>query len=143
MECLGCRIANQIEPNVQLIDENEWVACVLDIAPFNEGHTLILPKRHYHDLEEIDTETLAAIMEASVRISKLLKRLYRPDGITVCQNGGVFNDLTHYHMHIIPRYKDDGFTWSDPILSHGAESRLAETAGIMRLEMGRGSDADG
>lgn len=44
MECLGCRIANGIEPNVKVVYENEFITCVLDIAPFNEGHTLILPK---------------------------------------------------------------------------------------------------
>lgn len=44
MDCLGCRISNGMEPNVNIIFENELIACVLDIAPFNEGHTLILPK---------------------------------------------------------------------------------------------------
>lgn len=44
MECLGCRIANGSEPNVNIIYENELVTCVLDIDPFNEGHTLIFPK---------------------------------------------------------------------------------------------------
>lgn len=44
MDCLGCRIANGIEANVNVVYENEFVTCVLDIAPFNEGHLLILPK---------------------------------------------------------------------------------------------------
>jgi len=127
MECLGCRIANQLEPNVDVIFENHLITCVLDIAPFNEGHILILPKKHFHDLEEIDTETLKAIMGGSVFISKTLKTIFEPDGITICQNGGVFNDLSHYHMHIIPRYTNDGFTWSDPIIDHKAETRLEET----------------
>ncbi|MGQ0441576.1 hypothetical protein ACT4UT_37660, partial [Bacillus sp. B-TM1] len=38
-----------------------------------------------------------------------IKVLYKPDGITVCQNGGVFNELTHYHMHVVPRYKERSF----------------------------------
>lgn len=66
-------------------------------------------------------------MEGSVFLSKTLKKIFEPDGITICQNGGIFNDLTHYHMHIIPRYKNDGFTWSDPIIDHKAEKRLEET----------------
>ncbi|MEK4878082.1 MULTISPECIES: HIT family protein [Paenibacillus] len=45
MDCLGCRIANGIEANVNVVYENEFVTCVLDIAPFNEGHLLILPKK--------------------------------------------------------------------------------------------------
>ncbi|CAM3236829.1 HIT family protein [Paenibacillus lupini] len=57
MDCLGCRIANGIEPDLNLIYENEFVTCVLDIGPFNEGHVLILPKQHYLDIEELDSNT--------------------------------------------------------------------------------------
>ncbi|MDQ0112692.1 HIT family protein [Paenibacillus harenae] len=127
MECLGCRIANGTEPDVNVVYENEFVACVLDIAPFNEGHALILPKRHYLDAEDLDTDTAYAVMDASRRISVALKNAFRPDGITICQNGGAFNDLAHYHMHLIPRYIGDGFSWSEPLRAHGAEKRLAQT----------------
>jgi histidine triad (HIT) family protein len=109
MNCLGCRISNGngIEPNLNIIFETELITCVLDIAPFNEGHTLIVPKKHYWDVEEMDAETAHAIMDASIKISKVLKELYSPDGISMCQNGGVFNDLTHYHVHIIQDSKGD------------------------------------
>ncbi|CAI8962742.1 MULTISPECIES: HIT family protein [Bacillus] len=107
-ECLGCRLSNQIEP-VNIVFENEYVCCFLDIEPFNEGHTLILPKKHYLDVEELDIETANAIMIASMTISKALKKLFNPDGITICQNGGKFNDLTHYHMHVIPRFEGEPF----------------------------------
>jgi diadenosine tetraphosphate (Ap4A) HIT family hydrolase len=114
MECLGCRIANRLEPGVQIVYEDQYVACVLDIAPFNDGHLLIMPKEHYLDVEEMDEATSTHIMRVSVTMSLLLKRAFRPDGITICQNGGVFNDLGHYHMHVIPRYEGDGFAWSEP-----------------------------
>jgi histidine triad (HIT) family protein len=127
MDCLGCRIANGIEPNLNIIYENELITCVLDIAPFNEGHTLILPKKHYWDVEEMDSETAYAIMDASKRLSIVLKSLFKPDGISTCQNGGKFNDLTHYHMHLIPRYEGDGFSWSEPLHPHGAEKQLSQT----------------
>ncbi len=52
MGCLGCRMANQHEP-VHIVYENEYVSCVLDIAPFNEGHTLVLPKKHVEELDEL------------------------------------------------------------------------------------------
>lgn len=41
MDCHGCRIVNQIEPDVNVIYENDFVVCILDIAPFNDGHILI------------------------------------------------------------------------------------------------------
>ncbi|GLX68217.1 HIT family protein [Paenibacillus glycanilyticus] len=127
MDCLGCRIANGTEPDLKIIYENEHVTCVLDIAPFNEGHTLILPKKHVLDVEEIDKETTSAIMVASQHLSLVLKQVFHPDGISICQNGGIFNDLTHYHMHLIPRYQGDGFSWSEPLHPHHAGERLDET----------------
>lgn len=127
MDCLGCRIANGGEPNVKVVYENEHLTCVLDIAPFNEGHILILPKKHVLDVEEMDMETAHRIMEASMKLSLIVKQVFRPDGISICQNGGVFNDLAHYHMHLIPRYQGDGFSWSEPVISHGAAERMEET----------------
>jgi diadenosine tetraphosphate (Ap4A) HIT family hydrolase len=100
------------ETNV--VFEDEYITCILDIDPLNEGHTLILPKIHYKELEEINEPTMKAINKASVMISRALKAIYNPDGITIMQNGGIFNDLGHYHMHVFPRYKDDGFGWIEP-----------------------------
>lgn len=54
--------------------ENEYVCCFLDIEPFNEGHTLILLKQHYLDVEELDLETANAVMRASMIISKAIKK---------------------------------------------------------------------
>ncbi|WP_284641659.1 HIT family protein [Paenibacillus silviterrae] len=128
MECFGCRLANRtIE--AQIIYEDEHITCLLDIAPLNEGHTLILPKRHYLDLEELDEQTVQSVYQASIVVSKALKRLYEPDGITVMQNGGRFNDLGHYHMHVFPRYKEDGFGWLEPV--NDAADRLKETCRAM------------
>jgi len=113
MICFGCQLANQLV-ETKVIFEDDVMTCILDINPLNEGHTLILPKTHYKDLEEIDERTMKSIVKASVIISKALKSIYQPDGITVIQNGGIFNDLDHYHMHVFPRYKDDGFGWIEP-----------------------------
>lgn len=107
-DCLGCRLANKREA-IYLVYEDDYVTCFLDHAPFNDGHTLILPKQHFLDVDELDEETANAIMKASIKISKVLKHLYDPDGITINQNGGVFNDLTHYHMHVVPRYEGQCF----------------------------------
>ena len=75
MECLGCRIANGFEPNLHIIYEDELVTCVLDIDPYNEGHTLILPKKHYLDVDEIDQATAYRIMDASKMISSCFEKI--------------------------------------------------------------------
>jgi len=127
LDCLGCRIANGTEPEVKIVFKNCLVACVLDISPFNEGHLLVLPKQHVVELDELEPVVADAIFRASVTMSKVMKAVFKPDGITVCQNGGVFNDLSHYHMHLIPRYEGDGFEWSESLRQDGAEHRLRDT----------------
>lgn len=125
-DCLGCKLANGMVPT-HVISEDEWITCILDIAPLNEGHILILPKKHYRELDELDELTAAAIMKMSGNISRTLKEIYQPDGITVIQNGGKFNDLSHYHMHVFPRFEGDGFAWMEPEDRYNNKDRLEET----------------
>ncbi|EOG8709118.1 HIT family protein [Bacillus cereus] len=108
MECLGCRLAGG-EEKIYKVYEDDYVTCFLDHAPFYPGHTLIVPKQHIVEVDELDDVVAKAIMDASKLIAKAIKIVYKPDGITICQNGGVFNELTHYHMHVVPRYKERSF----------------------------------
>lgn len=119
MHCLGCNLANKSEL-VFSVFEDEYVCCFLDHNPFNEGHVLIVSKKHYYDVDELDEDTAKSVMKASIIISKAIKKLYNPDGITVSQNGGIFNELKHYHMHVVPRYKNQSFAtfYSDYETSH-------------------------
>uniref|UniRef100_UPI0033792F37 HIT family protein n=1 Tax=Sutcliffiella sp. FSL R7-0096 TaxID=2921670 RepID=UPI0033792F37 len=70
-------------------------------------------------------------MKASILLSKALKHLYQPDGITINQNGGVFNELTHYHMHVVPRYEGQ---WFGDFYSEEAVGEV----NVMELERVRG-----
>ena len=107
-ECLGCALVNK-EVIVHVVYENEFICSFLDHDPFNEGHTLILPKKHFGYVDEFDSETANAVMKASQLLTKAIKKLYNPDGITICQNGGKFDELSHYHMHVVPRYENQSF----------------------------------
>lgn len=108
MECLGCQLANgQIE--TQIVYENNWVTCFLDYNPYNEGHLLILPKLHRAEITQCDIEEAQAIFSVIKLLSDALERAFRPDGITVLQNGGIFNELSHVHVHVIPRYRGQNF----------------------------------
>ncbi len=110
MSCTFCKIANkEIESNI-VYESNNSIA-FLDIDPINEGHILIVPKEHYLDIEELPTDILNEIMELSQRIVKSLKETYKPDGYSIMQNGGKFNEIGHFHLHIFPRYINDGFGW--------------------------------
>lgn len=111
MRCVFCEIAKGIAPAYRIY-ESEEVVCFLDSDPINEGHVLITPCKHYLDVDEIPEKTLSEIMALSQRIVKVLREKYHPDGYSIMQNGGVFNDVGHYHLHIFPRYQGDGFAWT-------------------------------
>lgn len=108
-ECVGCLLANK-NLKVYPVYENEHVTCILDHNPFNEGHVLIIPKRHARYMDDLDVNTLQSVLEASQLISKGIRSLFEPDGITICQNGGKMDELTHFHMHVVPRFQNQDFS---------------------------------
>ena len=104
-DCLGCKLANG-EEKVYTVYEDEHVICLLDHAPHHPGHTLILPKKHRVEVIEMEPEVSLSIMKASQLVTTAIHDLYHPNGVTICQNGGIYNELTHYHMHVIPRNEE-------------------------------------
>lgn len=110
--CDFCKIARH-EINANIVYEDEGIMAFMDYAPINEGHILIIPKEHMLDIDEIPDKVLYSLLDLSKRIVSALKKTYSPEGYTIMQNGGEFNDLGHYHLHVFPRYKNDGFGWTD------------------------------
>ncbi len=110
MECIFCKIVNK-EIDSYIIYEDKDLISFLDIDPINEGHILIIPKKHYLDADELPDELLCNITLLSKKILIAIKKIYNPDGYSIMQNGGKFNDIGHYHMHLFPRYIKDDFSW--------------------------------
>lgn len=106
MDCLFCKIINNEIPCYKLY-EDDYVLAFLDINPDSNGHTLIIPKRHFKDLDDIDLETLNHINYASKKIKKLLEEKLNCNGISLVQNNGAAQEVKHYHLHLKPYYKDN------------------------------------
>lgn len=97
-----------------------------------------MPKQHVLEVDELADVVAKSIMDASKLIAKAIKLLYKPDGITVCQNGGIFNELTHYHMHVVPRYKERSFAEFYTVQPGEKESHnLEETKALLKEEIER------
>lgn len=111
--CIFCGIISKIE-HAYIIYEDEYVCCFLDKYPINLGHVLVVPRTHYQEFGDVDQDSLSKVILASQQVAVALEKLLHTDGITVMQNNGIFKDVDHYHMHIIPRYYNDGFTWIEP-----------------------------
>lgn len=111
--CVFCEIAAQ-KRDAKVVYEDEVCMAFLDTDPISEGHVLLIPKAHYLDADEMPEETFVHMMRASRRLIRAIKQAYGPAGYSVMQNGGEFNDIGHYHLHIFPRNEGDGFGWVSP-----------------------------
>lgn len=107
--CIFCHKEKII---TDFVYEDEMVMAFMDMDPINEGHVLLIPKDHYLDVGEMPDEILSHLMIVSKKIVSALKDIYKPSGYSIMQNGGEFNDIGHYHLHIFPRYKNDDFGWT-------------------------------
>jgi histidine triad (HIT) family protein len=104
MDCLFCKIINGDIPCFKIY-ENENVLAFLDINPDADGHTLIIPKKHFTDLDDIDLKTLESINNASKEIKKMLEEKLGCSGISLLQNNGSCQEVKHYHLHLKPFYE--------------------------------------
>ena len=107
--CIFCRIANGDIPS-RTIYEDDHFRVILDNGPAAKGHALVLPKDHYADLFEIPADAVAEAMKVAQKTAVILKEKLHADGLNLVQNNGEVAGQTvrHFHIHVIPRYKDDG-----------------------------------
>ena len=107
MDCIFCKIVNGEIPSYTLY-EDDIVKVFLDVNPDTNGHTLIVPKKHYTDLFDIDDNTLMHIMNTAKKINLLLSDKLHTDGLTLVQNNGLKQEVKHFHLHLKPQYKNEG-----------------------------------
>lgn len=105
MNCLFCKIINKEIPSYKIY-EDDIVYAFLDINPDSVGHTLIVPKKHYLDLDDIDIEILKHIMKIAKMLKKRIEEKLNCDGLTLIQNSGDIQEVKHFHLHLKPFYKN-------------------------------------
>ena len=125
-DCIFCKLANGVFPTNKIYEDDEFTV-ILDAAPANKGHALILPKQHYANLFEIDDAVSAKVMPLAKKIATALKDELNCDGINVVQNNGESAGQTvfHFHVHVIPRYDSDDFKIGWPQNEPDAEEQAA------------------
>ena len=130
--CIFCKIAAGEIPSATLYEDDDF-RVILDLGPASKGHALILPKNHYRNLYDIDDDVASkAILLAKKMITKLTDVL-NCDGYNIVQNNeeAAGQTVFHFHMHIIPRYKDDGqvIGWEPHTSDPEVQAQLAEKIG--------------
>lgn len=108
-DCIFCKLANGIIPTNSIYEDDDFMV-ILDAAPATKGHALILPKEHADNLYELPDETAEKVLVLAKKLAKNMTQKLGCDGLNLVQNNGTVAGQTvfHFHLHMIPRYKDDG-----------------------------------
>lgn len=106
--CLFCKIINNEIPSYKIYEDEKFLA-FLDISQATVGHTLIVPKKHYANIFELDDEAAQEILLVVKKISLLLKEKLGISDVNIINNSGKLAGQTvdHFHIHIVPRYPND------------------------------------
>jgi histidine triad (HIT) family protein len=108
-DCIFCKIANGSIPSKTLYEDDDF-RVILDLGPATKGHALILPKNHAADIYELSDEAAAKVFVLAKKMALRMTEKLKCDGFNIVQNNGEAAGQTvrHFHLHLIPRYKDDG-----------------------------------
>ena len=131
MACVFCKVRDGQLPSTK-VAEDERALAIMDINPVNDGHVLILTKRHAETLFETREEELVSAVRLVWRVAAGIRRGLAPDGLNLVQANGraAFQSVPHLHIHLIPRWHGDGkgFDWSlvpgDPERIRAAAERI-------------------
>ena len=132
--CIFCKLANKDIPT-NIIYEDQKFTVIMDADPATKGHALILPKNHAANIYELPDEDAADIFVLAKKLATKMTEVLHCDGFNIVQNNGEVAGQTvfHFHMHLIPRYLNDGnqekLTWNHAGLS---ADEIAEIAAKLR-----------
>ena len=125
--CIFCKIVNGSIPSYKVYEDDQVLA-FLDITQVTKGHTLVIPKQHVSDVFELSAELASAIFKQIPAIANQLNNTFQPIGLNIINNNKEpLQSVFHYHIHLIPRYENDGFTLS----FHSTSPTQAELASTL------------
>ncbi len=108
-DCIFCKISKGDISSATIYETSDF-RVILDVAPANKGHVLIITKEHFDNIFQMDAETAGKLFSLATVVARAVKEETGCDGMNVLQNNGEVAGQTvhHFHLHLIPRFKDDG-----------------------------------
>ena len=113
MTCIFCEILDGKRDGHIVYDDEDHIA-FLDKYPIDDGHTLIIPKKHYEQITDMNSEDVGKIFSLVPKIAKAVLIGSGADAFSLAQNNGkaAKQIIPHVHIHIIPRYNNKGTVWT-------------------------------
>jgi histidine triad (HIT) family protein len=109
--CIFCQMLKGESP-ISLVYEDDKIAVFPTIEPVNPGHLIIIPKVHAPSLNDLDEETVGYIMKMAAKVAQAIRKsTFTCEGINIFVADGeaAGQDVFHFHLHVYPRFKGDGF----------------------------------
>ena len=135
--CVFCAIAQGSAP-ASIVCENDLALAAVDLRQFHPGHTLVLPRQHFHDVGELDDAAGAALMAMVSRVTRAVARAFPNQGLSLWHSIGeaAFQEVPHLHIHIHPRFIGDNVLRVYPQLPTNTQrSTLDSYAAILRSHL--------
>lgn len=128
-DCIFCKLANGIIPTNSIYEDDDFNV-ILDASPAAKGHALILPKVHYDNAYEMDEAFASKVFPLAAKLSKVIKKALKCDGLNIVQNNeeAAGQTVFHFHVHLIPRYKDDevNVTWKQLSVTEEEQKQVVQ-----------------
>ena len=131
MECVFCKISNDELPS-ELVYSDDKAIAFLDIEPLTRGHAMIIPRRHVKTIGELSDEEASGLMPVVKRVIRKIEQALQPDGFTIGVNHNVGQAVPHLHIHVIPRWFDDGVADVHSIVKNPPQENIHDTAAKIR-----------
>ena len=112
MDCIFCKIRDGEIPSYKVYEDDNVMA-FLDITQGTKGHTLVIPKKHSRNVFEIDEESITQVFQVVPKLANALNSAFHPIGLNIVNNNDApLQSVFHFHVHLIPRYENDGMVLS-------------------------------
>lgn len=125
-DCVFCRIVAKHIP-ASVVHEDAHTLAFMDLGQVNPGHVLVATKAHVENVFGLDDDLAAAVFRTTARIARASKAAFDAPGMTLFQANGKAGMQTvfHFHIHVLPRWDDDGMHLAWPAKNPSRETLLA------------------
>jgi histidine triad (HIT) family protein len=108
-DCIFCGIVAGRAP-AEVVAQGDRALAFMDINPATDGHTLVVPRTHAEDIWDLEPEDGRAVWTLAQEVAAAIRAGLEPDGLTLFQANGKagWQDVFHFHLHLVPRWADDG-----------------------------------
>lgn len=126
--CIFCKIINGEIPSRKLYEDDNFIV-MMDIQPASKGHSLVIPKEHYANLYEMPENLAGEAIKVAQKMVKKMTTALQADGFNLLQNNGeaAGQTVSHFHMHLIPRYKE-----AEELLTFKPQTMTAEELDLIK-----------